>query len=110
MPSGHKFEVATDETILGAALRHSIGLPYGCKNGACGSCKGRVLEEHDRPGRPRPGGTDRARKDRRPCAVLLRQRQLGHHHRMPRSPRRGRHPHQEGCRAASPRWNAWPTM
>jgi ferredoxin len=44
MPSGHKFEVATDETILGAALRHSIGLPYGCKNGACGSCKGRVLE------------------------------------------------------------------
>ncbi|WP_116600755.1 CDP-6-deoxy-delta-3,4-glucoseen reductase [Cupriavidus alkaliphilus] len=44
MPSGHKFEVAADETILGAALRHSIGLPYGCKNGACGSCKGRVLE------------------------------------------------------------------
>jgi len=44
MPSGHKFEVAGDETILAAALHHSVGLPYGCRNGACGSCKGRVLE------------------------------------------------------------------
>ncbi len=42
MPSGRTFEAAADETILTAALRHSIGLPYGCKNGACGSCKGRV--------------------------------------------------------------------
>jgi len=42
MPSGRQFEAADDETILAAALRHSIGLPYGCKNGACGSCKGRV--------------------------------------------------------------------
>ncbi|MDF3883595.1 CDP-6-deoxy-delta-3,4-glucoseen reductase [Cupriavidus basilensis] len=42
MPSGRQFEAAADETILSAALRHSIGLPYGCKNGACGSCKGRV--------------------------------------------------------------------
>lgn len=43
MPSGRTFEAAADETILGAALRHSVGLPYGCKNGACGSCKGRVV-------------------------------------------------------------------
>lgn len=43
MPSGHKFEANAEESILGAALRHSIGLPYGCKNGACGSCKGRVV-------------------------------------------------------------------
>jgi CDP-4-dehydro-6-deoxyglucose reductase len=28
---------------LSAALRAGIGLPYGCKNGACGSCRGKVL-------------------------------------------------------------------
>jgi CDP-4-dehydro-6-deoxyglucose reductase len=30
--------------VLTAALRAGIGLPYGCKNGACGSCKGKVVE------------------------------------------------------------------
>jgi CDP-4-dehydro-6-deoxyglucose reductase len=43
-PSGHQFEVDDDETVLAAALRSGIGLAYGCKNGACGSCKGRVVE------------------------------------------------------------------
>ncbi len=38
-PSGHEFEVLGDETILAAALRTGVGLPYGCKNGACGTCK-----------------------------------------------------------------------
>ena len=39
-PSGHRFTVAPGETILEAALRQGIGLPYGCRNGACGACKG----------------------------------------------------------------------
>jgi CDP-4-dehydro-6-deoxyglucose reductase len=39
-PSGHTFHVAPGETILEAALREGIGLPYGCRNGACGACKG----------------------------------------------------------------------
>jgi CDP-4-dehydro-6-deoxyglucose reductase, E3 len=39
-PSGHTFTVAAGETILEAALRQGIGLPYGCRNGACGACKG----------------------------------------------------------------------
>jgi len=39
-PSGHAFEVAAGETVLEAALRQGIGLPYGCRNGACGACKG----------------------------------------------------------------------
>jgi CDP-4-dehydro-6-deoxyglucose reductase, E3 len=39
-PSGHTFTVAPGETILEAALRQNIGLPYGCRNGACGACKG----------------------------------------------------------------------
>ena len=39
-PSGHTFTVAPGETVLAAALRQGIGLPYGCRNGACGACKG----------------------------------------------------------------------
>ena len=39
-PSGHAFVVEPGETILAAALRQGIGLPYGCRNGACGACKG----------------------------------------------------------------------
>lgn len=30
------------ESILTAALRHGVMLPYSCKNGTCGSCKGVV--------------------------------------------------------------------
>ncbi|MDX1518599.1 MAG: CDP-6-deoxy-delta-3,4-glucoseen reductase [Gammaproteobacteria bacterium] len=41
--SGDTFSVAEDESILDAALRHGLSLPYGCRDGACGSCKGRVL-------------------------------------------------------------------
>ena len=36
--SGHRFPVESGETVLEAALRHGIGLPYGCRNGTCGSC------------------------------------------------------------------------
>ncbi|MBB4843986.1 CDP-4-dehydro-6-deoxyglucose reductase [Paucibacter oligotrophus] len=43
-PSARVFEVERDETILGAAIRAGVGLPYGCKDGACGSCKSRLLE------------------------------------------------------------------
>jgi CDP-4-dehydro-6-deoxyglucose reductase len=43
-PSGHHFDCEQDETVLSAAIRAGIGLPYGCKNGACGSCKGKVIE------------------------------------------------------------------
>jgi CDP-4-dehydro-6-deoxyglucose reductase, E3 len=38
-PSGRIFQVASGETLLTAAIRQGIGLPYGCKDGACGSCK-----------------------------------------------------------------------
>lgn len=43
-PSGREFMVEGDETILAAALRAGIGLPYGCKSGTCGTCKSTVLE------------------------------------------------------------------
>jgi CDP-4-dehydro-6-deoxyglucose reductase len=38
-PSGRTFSVGQDETILAAGIRQNIGMPYGCKDGACGSCK-----------------------------------------------------------------------
>jgi CDP-4-dehydro-6-deoxyglucose reductase len=43
-PSGHQFTVQEGETVLEAALREDFALPYGCRNGACGACKGKVLE------------------------------------------------------------------
>ncbi len=42
-PSGHSFEAKDGETVLQAALNNGIGLPYGCRNGACGSCKGKIV-------------------------------------------------------------------
>jgi CDP-4-dehydro-6-deoxyglucose reductase len=42
-PSGRHFTVEADETVLTAALREGFNLAYGCRNGACGSCKGRLL-------------------------------------------------------------------
>lgn len=43
-PSGRSFTAETDEALLAAAIRQGIGLPYGCKDGACGSCKCKKLE------------------------------------------------------------------
>ena len=42
-PSGRQFAAEPGETILDAALRQGFTMPYGCKDGACGSCKGKVL-------------------------------------------------------------------
>ena len=43
-PSGRQFTCEEGESVLTAAIHAGIGLPYGCKNGACGSCKGKVLQ------------------------------------------------------------------
>lgn len=45
-PSGRQFVAQGDESILAAGIRQGIGLPYGCKDGACGSCKCRKLSGH----------------------------------------------------------------
>ncbi len=42
-PSGNTFEVEEGETILDAAIRQDIGLPYGCRNGFCGACIATLL-------------------------------------------------------------------
>lgn len=43
-PSDHRFVCEDGETVLAAAMRADLLLPYGCRNGACGTCKGRILE------------------------------------------------------------------
>ncbi|MBL0420946.1 CDP-6-deoxy-delta-3,4-glucoseen reductase [Ramlibacter sp. AW1] len=43
-PSGRSFSVEPGETVLAGAIRQGVGLPYGCKDGACGSCKCKKLE------------------------------------------------------------------
>lgn len=44
LPSERRFSVEPDEVILAAGIRQGISLPYGCKDGACGSCKCKKLE------------------------------------------------------------------
>lgn len=41
-PSGATYTSEADETLLEAALRQGLIMPYGCKDGACGACKGTV--------------------------------------------------------------------
>ncbi len=43
-PSGHRFSVADDESVLDAALRHGLIIPYSCRNGTCLTCMGKVVE------------------------------------------------------------------
>jgi len=42
--SGRRFSARPGETVLNAALRHGVVLPYSCKNGTCASCKCRIVE------------------------------------------------------------------
>lgn len=49
-PSQHEFEVRQGESVLEAALREGLHLPYSCRNGACGTCKGKVLAGEVDPG------------------------------------------------------------
>jgi CDP-4-dehydro-6-deoxyglucose reductase len=40
--SGKRFEVAPGETVLEAARRAGLALPYSCLSGRCGSCKATI--------------------------------------------------------------------
>lgn len=41
--SPHNFQAEPGETILDAALRQGLAMPYGCRDGACGACRGKIL-------------------------------------------------------------------
>lgn len=43
VPSGYHFTADAATPLLEAALAAGLVLPYGCRNGACGSCKARVV-------------------------------------------------------------------
>ena len=42
-PSGRGFEAEPQETVLEAALRAGVSVPYNCTTGTCGECKARLL-------------------------------------------------------------------
>lgn len=42
-PSGHVYQAKAYETVLESAIEAGFNIPYGCRNGACGSCKGTIL-------------------------------------------------------------------
>ncbi len=54
--SGHAFQVENGESVLDAALRQGLALPYGCRNGVCRSCKGKIVHGDVRY----PSGTPKA--------------------------------------------------
>ena len=41
--SQHTFQTEAGETILEASLRQGLTLPYGCRDGACGACRGQII-------------------------------------------------------------------
>lgn len=54
-PGTHRFTAEEGQTILEAALAAGLLLPYSCRDGVCGACKGRVLEGEVDPGKLMPG-------------------------------------------------------
>jgi len=59
--SGHEFLVEPGESILDAAVRQGHPLPYGCRNGTCASCLGKVISgEVFYPDGPPPALSDEA--------------------------------------------------
>lgn len=43
-PIGTTIEVEEDQTILDAALRQGVWLPFACGHGTCGTCKVQVTD------------------------------------------------------------------
>ncbi len=49
LPSNEEFSAEKNESILNAALRAGLSVAYGCNNGTCGHCIGRVISGETRP-------------------------------------------------------------
>lgn len=43
LPDDAQFSAKAYDTILEAAVQAGHNIPYGCRNGTCGSCKGKVI-------------------------------------------------------------------
>ncbi|HAS51816.1 MAG TPA: CDP-6-deoxy-delta-3,4-glucoseen reductase, partial [Gammaproteobacteria bacterium] len=79
-PSGHTFPVGENEAVLDAALREKGSLlPYGCRNGTCGSCMGKILSGEVAYPEGRPTGLSEREQaegkallcQARPCSDLV---------------------------------------
>ena len=64
-PSDHSFACADDETVLAAAMRADLMIPYGCRNGACGNVQEPHPQRRDRLRRASGDHADRRREKRR---------------------------------------------
>lgn len=62
-PSNHSFPAEADETILEAGLRHGYTMPYSCRDGVCGSCKGKILQGEVDYGNYQPFALSHAEKE-----------------------------------------------
>lgn len=57
--SGHTFTAEPGESVLEAALRHGLVIPYSCRGGTCATCMGKVVEgEVSYPDGELPPGLD----------------------------------------------------
>jgi CDP-4-dehydro-6-deoxyglucose reductase len=71
--SGRRFEAGDDESVLDAARRAGLALPYSCLAGRCGSCKATLLAGAVRYPRQPPVALDDAERARRqilPCQAV----------------------------------------
>ena len=62
------FDCDEGESVLDAALRQGITMPYGCRSGRCGNCMGTLVNgEIEYPNGPPPAleGDDISAKSRR---------------------------------------------
>ena len=49
-PSGRALECAADRPVLESALAQGVAIPYGCRTGTCGQCRGRLAAGRVDPG------------------------------------------------------------
>ena len=63
LSSGAKFDSDTSSTILDAALRAGVVIPFSCKNGRCGTCRCKVLNGSTRRIHPEIGLNEDAKAD-----------------------------------------------
>jgi len=63
-PSGRVIECAADRSVLDSALAQGVALPYGCRTGTCGQCRGRLAAgQVDQGPRPPLGLTEPERAE-----------------------------------------------
>ncbi len=106
-PSEHSVPCDDGETVLAAAMRADLMLPYGCRNGACGTCKGKILSGQVDYG-THQASTLTAEEKRMGLALFCCAKPLTDLvDRGARGAPRRRHPDQAAARAASSRSTRW---